>query len=188
MENNPADDALPGMLERESLFITLRYESTKLGTRNYRWALFCTGSAPPSGILLQVAAKPGRPLELYKQVLRVVEPLTSRTLVAFLKISCSPGREVLETCADWIGPMDPSNLPAGEPRWTSVLWVREMLRTLQNNGHISLPASLGSCQHAGAGKKTLGSALELTRSSQIPSKAAACKQAMQHPAPASISA
>lgn len=141
MQNNPADDAGPGMLERQSLFITLRHESTKFAIRNYRWALYCTGSAPPSGFLLQVAPWAERPLELYREVLQIVEPRASRTLVAVLRISRSPGLEVLESCANSIGPMDPSNLPAGEPRWTSVLWVREMLRALQNNGHINLPAT-----------------------------------------------
>jgi len=60
-----------------------------------------------------------------------------------LHIGDSPGMHAIEQCASMIPLMDPAHIPRGEDRWTSRVWVKELLKTLVAQGYIRMPIDIG---------------------------------------------
>ena len=64
-------------------------------------------------------------------------------MVVCLMIAKSPKAEYLDHYASRIPLMNCSHLPAGEPKWTCRVWVKETLKALHEKGQIVLPADVG---------------------------------------------
>lgn len=64
-------------------------------------------------------------------------------LDACLKVAYVPDSRGLIKAISAIPIMDEGALPTGEKRWTSRLWVREVLGKLQKERLISLPVGIG---------------------------------------------
>lgn len=107
------------------------------------WGLWLTGSEPPAGYLVHATDANRRALDLRKETRKVSKPLSSKTMVACLKIADSPGIQVLDAAADSVGLMDPRSLPRDEPEWTCRVFVKQVIKRLRNDGRIDLPVSRG---------------------------------------------
>jgi hypothetical protein len=68
-------------------------------------------------------------------------------MVVCLKISNSPGIQILEHYASSIRLMDTRYLPRGERQWTCRVWVKQLLKLLHDNHYIQLPWSIGIMTH-----------------------------------------
>ncbi|KAI0899540.1 hypothetical protein F4806DRAFT_492533 [Annulohypoxylon nitens] len=108
------------------------------------WGLLDVGDEPPKGVLFHATGAVTDPLNLYKEVHNVSNPLNSKSMVVFLKVAESPGLDALKTCADSIHLMDPAHLPQGEILWTSQVYIMEVIRALCEKNFVDPKCSLST--------------------------------------------
>lgn len=85
------------------------------------------------------------PMDLYREIRNVNNPLRSKRLVICLRVARSPGRDILARCAESIRLMDARALPKNEPQWTCRVWAKQFLLSLSNARCIQLPTGIGMC-------------------------------------------
>lgn len=84
-----------------------------------------------------------RPMDLYYEHRPTRDPTKSATMVVSLKIAHAPPVHVLKHYAAAVRLMDLRYLPRDEVRWSCRVWVKELLKVLSRDGHISLPLTPG---------------------------------------------
>ncbi|CAG9992130.1 unnamed protein product [Clonostachys byssicola] len=124
------------------LYITMQYLSDAGGQNNYHWGLFLASDQLPRGQLLHAARVDGQPLDLNLEIQNVADPRRLGRIVACLQISTLKSTDAIETCAKSVDVMDPNRVPTREARWTSRVWVKQVLASLNKGGHIKLPMTV----------------------------------------------
>ncbi|KAL2176139.1 uncharacterized protein P884DRAFT_245810 [Thermothelomyces heterothallicus CBS 202.75] len=134
------------MSHPNSLYITMQYLRTVNRVNQFHWALYATENEPPSGYLIHATNANRSPPDLYSEFRSVSDPRKSRSMLVFLKIAKSPGLDALRYAASAVRLTDKRALPPGEPRWTCRVWVKEVLRVMEENQFIKLPMSIDALE------------------------------------------
>ncbi|CAG9956978.1 unnamed protein product [Clonostachys rosea f. rosea IK726] len=121
------------------LYITMQFLSDVDGQNKYHWGLFLANGQPPKGQLLHAV---GQSPDLNLEIRNVADPRRLGRIVACLQISTLTSTDVIEACAKSVGLMDPKHVPSREARWTSRVWVKQVLVSLNKGGHIKLPMTV----------------------------------------------
>ncbi|KFA56256.1 hypothetical protein S40293_10345 [Stachybotrys chartarum IBT 40293] len=67
-------------------------------------------------------------------------------MVVCLGVTASPSMDILVSCAQSIPLMNPKLIPHGERKWTSRVFLKELLNLIHVQGHVKLPDSVDTIE------------------------------------------